>query len=140
MTHTKTTLHIKSALVLSTGLLLQAHSVLAGDAMGDAQAQARALLDRPVPHHVTNTDGTSTQTSREQTHADRGAYRDPQALARALLLGQSNEGGAARTAVVGNSKESGRWPHADPQEAARRMILGSEAPVVAAPTIVISER
>ena len=59
LTRTKTL--NRQLLILSAGLLLQAHSVFAGDSVGDAQAQARAFLDPAVVHHAT-TVGTLATT------------------------------------------------------------------------------
>jgi len=130
-------------ILLSSGLLLATQSVIAAEP-SDAQAQARALLNPPVASHVISAETrTSTQAN------DRSATRpDAQAMARALLLGQSNESGAAQTAIVRDSKAEGapshstqdRRAYSDPQEAARRMILGIGAPVVAATKFTVSER
>jgi hypothetical protein len=130
-------------IVLSAGFLLQAHSAFANEPIGDAQARARALLDPPVVRHV-----IGVETSASTQANDRAAHPDAQALARALLLGQSKESGAAQTAIVRDSKAPGAPSHStqdrrayfDPQEAARLMILGSGTPVVAATKITVSER
>jgi hypothetical protein len=123
----------RQLLILAAGLLLQAHSVFASDSIGDAQAQARALLDPPVVSRVTSV--TATQAS------DHPAFRsDPQGQARALLLGQPEKGSVAQSAIALKSTRDGaqsisaqdRRAHTDPQESARRMILGPGAPAIAA--------
>jgi hypothetical protein len=119
--------------ILAAGLLLQTHSVFAGDSMGDAQAQARALLDPPVVSRVMSV--TAAQAS------DHAASRsDPQEHARALLLGKPEKGSVAQSAIALKSTRDGaqsisaqnRRAHTDPQESARRMILGPGAPAIAA--------
>jgi len=130
--------------VLSAAFLLQAHIAFASDAIGDAQAQARALLDPPVERHVTGVEISASTQANDQS----AAHPDAQALARALLSGQSNAAGAAQAAIVrhskapgtGSSSEQGRRAYANPEEAARRMILGNRAPAVASTTITVSER
>ena len=119
--------------ILTAGLLLQAHSVFASDSIGDAQAQARALLDPPVVSRVMSV--TATQAS---GHA--ASPSDPQEQARALLLGKPEKGSAAQSAIALDSTRDGeqsisaqdRRAHTDPQESARRMILGPGAPAIAA--------
>jgi hypothetical protein len=121
--------------ILTAALLLQAHSAFASDSTGDAQAQARALLDPPVVSRVMSVDGfTATQAN------GRVASRlGPQEQARALLLGKPEEGSVARSAIALNSTRDGaksisaqdRRAHTDPQESARRMILGPGAPAIA---------
>lgn len=46
------------------GLLLQVNSVFASDSIGDAQAQASALLDPPVAHHVIRVEPGGSDDSR----------------------------------------------------------------------------
>jgi hypothetical protein len=131
-------------LVFSAGVLLQAHSAFASDPIGDAQNQARALLDPPAASHVISVEtGTSVQVNnRVAPHAD------AQELARALLLGQSNESGAAKRGIVRDSKAPGTRPssaqtqlaYSDPQEAAHRMILGIGERTVASTHLAVSER
>jgi hypothetical protein len=119
--------------ILAAGLLLQAHSVLASDSIGDAQAQARALLDPPVVSRVMSV--TATQAS---GHA--ASRSDPQEHARALLLGKPEKGSVAQSAIALESTRDGaqsisvqdRRAHTDPQESARRMILGPGAQAIAA--------
>ena len=119
--------------ILTAGLLLQAHSVFASDSIGDAQAQARALLDPPVVSRVMSV--TATQAG---GHA--ASPSDPQEQARALLLGKPEKGSAAQSAIALDSTRDGeqsisaqdRRAHTDPQESARRMILGPGAPAIAA--------
>jgi len=122
--------------ILTAGLLLQAHSVFASDSIGDAQAQARALLDPPVVSRVMSVDGfTATQANGHVA-----SRPDPQEQARALLLGKPEKGSAAQSAIALDSTRDGeqsisaqdRRAHTDPQESARRMILGPGAPAIAA--------
>lgn len=117
--------------MLTAGLLLHAHSAFANDSIGDAQGQARALLDPPVFSRVMSVDGfTATQAN---GHA--ASRPDSQEQARALLLGKPEEGSVAQSAIALNSTRVGaqsisaldRRAYTDPQEAARRMILGPGA-------------
>jgi hypothetical protein len=121
--------------MLTAGLLLQAHSAFASDSIGDAQAQARALLDPPVVSRVMSVDGfTATKANGHGASSP-----DPQEQARALLLGKPEEGSAAQSAIAFNSTRDGaqsisvqdRREYTDPQESARRMILGPDAPAIA---------
>jgi hypothetical protein len=111
--------------ILAAGLMLQAHSAFAGDPTGDAQAQARDLLNRPVAHHV-----IAVETSANSRANDRSTARaDAQESARALLSGRSF--GTARSATVRvqegapSASAQDRHSYGDPQDAARRMILGA---------------
>src|ERR1700719_3134767 len=119
--------------ILAAGLLLQTHSVFASDSIGDAQAQARDLLDPPVVSRVISV--TATQASNHVA-----SRSDPQEQARALLLGKPEKGSVAQSAIALKSTRDGvrsisaqdRRAHTDPQELARRMILGPGAPAIAA--------
>jgi hypothetical protein len=118
--------------ILSAGLLLQAHSVFAGDSIGDAQAQARGLLEAPSVNHAVSVDSfTATQAN------GRVAPRpDAQEQARDSLLGKPEEGGVAQSAIALDATQDGarsisaqdRRAYIDPQELARRVILGSGEP------------
>jgi hypothetical protein len=134
-----------NVVVLSAGFLLQAYSALAGEPIGDAQAQARALLDPPVASHLTSVEaGTSMQTG------DHVAPRvDARELARALLAGNSIDGNATHSSIVRNyagegtqssSAQGRRVYSADAQEAARRMILGIGEPVLTSTHLAVSQR
>jgi hypothetical protein len=121
--------------ILTAGLLLQTHSAFASDSIGDAQAQARALLDPPVVSRVMSVDGyTATQANGHVA-----SRPDPQEQARALLLGKPEEGSVVHSAIAVNSTRDGaqsipaqdRRAYTDPQESARRMILGPGAPAIA---------
>ena len=115
----------RQLLILTAGLLLQAHSVFASDSIGDAQAQARALLDPPVVSRVMSVDGfTATQPNGHVA-----SRPDPQEQARALLLGKPEEGSVVQSAQSMSAQD--RRAYTDPQEAARRMILGPGAPATA---------
>lgn len=121
-------------IVLSAGILLQAYSALASEPLGDAQAQARALLNPPVGSRVRSVEvGTSTRTS------DHVAPRaDAQEFAHALLSGDEVGGNAKHSSIVRNSagestqSKSAQGPRVyfDAQQAARRMILGIGEPVL----------
>jgi hypothetical protein len=146
MTHiTSKLIRSSHVVVLSAGVLLQAYSALASEPIGDAQAQARALLNPPVASHVTGVEaGTSTQTS------DHLAPRaDAQEFARALLSGKSIDGNATHSSIVRYYAEEGaqsssaqgrRVYSADAQEAARRMILGIGEPVLSSIHLAASQR
>src|ERR1700730_14064079 len=89
--------------ILSAGLLLQAHSAFAGDSIGDAQAQARSLLEAPIVNHVTSVDGfTATQAS-----GPAASRRDPQEQARDLLLGKPEESSVTRSAIAVDATQDG---------------------------------
>jgi hypothetical protein len=117
--------------MLTAGLLLQVHSAFANDSIGDAQAQARAVLDPPVVSRVMSVDGFIAT----QANGHAASRPDPQEQARALLLGKPEEGSVAQSAIALNSTRVGaqsvsaldRRAYTDPQEAARRMILGPDA-------------
>jgi hypothetical protein len=121
--------------ILSTGLLLQAHSAFAGDSIGDAQAQARGVVEAPIVNHVASVDGfTATQASGRVA-----SRQDPQEQARDLLLGKPEEGSVTRSAIAADAADAAedgarstsaqdRRAYIDPQESARRVILGSGAP------------
>jgi hypothetical protein len=121
-------------LVLSAGLLLQAHSAIAGDPESDALSQARALLDPPA-HRVIAAEFSSETSANHQTRV----VTDAQELARALLSGKSTTDGAVALPGAANAAQArahsvSREDHrsySDPQEAARRMILGLAAPAAA---------
>jgi hypothetical protein len=126
--------------VVTAGLLLQAHSAFASDSIGDAQAQARALLDPPVVSRVLGVDGfTATQANGHVA-----SRPEPQEQARALLLAKPEEGSVAQSAIALNSTRDGaqsisaheRRAYTDPQESARRMILGPGAPAIASRHVV----
>jgi hypothetical protein len=129
----------RQLLILTAGLLLQAHSAFASNSIGDAQAQARALLDPPVVSRVMSVDGFTA--TRANGHV--ASRPDPQEQARALLLGKPEESSVAQSAIALNSTRDGaqsisaqdRRAHTDPQESARRMILGPGAPALAASAI-----
>jgi hypothetical protein len=117
----------RQVFILTAGLFLQAHSVFASDSMGDAQAQARALLDRPVVSRVMSVDDfTATQANGHVV-----SRSDPQEQARALLLGRPEGGSVAQSGAQSISTGDGR-AYTDPQESARRMILSSSKPNVRA--------
>jgi hypothetical protein len=118
--------------ILSAGLLLQAHSAFAGDSSGDAQAQARGLLEAPSVNHTVSVDSfTATQANGRVA-----SRRDPQEQARDLLLGKPEEGSVAQSAIALDATQNGarsisaqdRRAYIDPQESARRVILGYGAP------------
>jgi hypothetical protein len=121
--------------ILTAGLLLQAHSAFASDSTGDAQAQARALLDPPVVSRVMSVDGFTAAPANGRV----ASRPDPQEQARALLLGKAEEGSVGRSAIAIDSKRDAaksisaqdRRAHTDPQESARRMILGPGVPAIA---------
>ena len=123
------------ALKIVTGVLLIANFASAAESAGDAQAQARVLLNAPVA--LRSSMGTKTALA----PAGRGAssMADPQRQARDLLAAgpsvASQSGLRLSTDPTGHASRSGgtsKHKHADAQEAARRMILGksqlSESP------------
>jgi hypothetical protein len=117
----------RQLLIVTAGLLLQAHSAFAGGSIRDAQAQARALLDPPVVSRVMSVDGvTATQANRHVA-----SRPDPQEQARALLLGKPEEGSVAQSDGAQSISAQDRRAYTDPQESARRMLLGPGAPAIA---------
>ena len=101
-------------LLLSSSLfLLQANPVIAAEAVGDAQMQARDLLSGTVGGRTSIVnESRAIPSSSDQTPS-----LDPQEQARQLILGKPNVGGIHRRAVD-------HLTYGDPQESARRMILG----------------
>jgi hypothetical protein len=128
--------------ILAAGLLLQAHSVFASDSIGDAQAQARALLDPPVVSRVMSVDGITVT----QANGHAASRSDPQEQARALLLGKPEKGSVPQSAIALDSTRDGalsisaqdRRGYTDPQESARRMILGPGAPAIASRHVAVT--
>ena len=104
-------------LLLSSSLfLLQANHVIAAEAVGDAQMQARDLLSGTVGGRTSIVnESRAIPSSSDQTPS-----LDPQEQARQLILGKPNGGGIHRRAVD-------HLTYGDPQESARRMILGDGA-------------
>ena len=113
--------------IVTAGLLMQAHSAFAGDSIGDAQAQARALLDPPVVSRVMSIDGVTAT----QANGHVASRPDPQEQARALLLGKPEQGSVAQSDGAQSTSAQDRRAYTDPQESARQMILGSGAPAIA---------
>ena len=118
-------------LVLSTSLfLLQANPVMAAEAVGDAQTQARELLSGTVGGRANNVEPSPATPA-----GGRYAFNpDPQQQARQLILGKPNFAGIADRAVGFDSKtkattvasvRSNRRTYPDGQESARRMLLGA---------------
>ena len=104
-------------LVLSASLfLLQANHVMAAEAVGDAQTQARELLSGTVGGRTSVVDESRAIAS----GSDQTPSLDPQEQARQLILGKPNVGGSQRRPVD-------HLTYGDPQESARRMILGNGA-------------
>jgi hypothetical protein len=118
--------------ILSAGLLLQAHGAFAGDSIGDAQDQARALLEAPIVNHVLSVGGFTAA----QANGRVASRPDAQEQAREVLSGKPEEGSVARSAIALDATKDGarstsaqdRRAYIDPQESARRVILGSGAP------------
>jgi hypothetical protein len=146
MTHiTYKLIRSSQVVVLSAGVLLQAYSAFASERIGDAQAQARAILNPPAASHATSVEArTSTQTG------DQVAPRaDAQAFALALLSGKSIDGNATHSSIVrhyagertqSSSAQGRRVSSADAQEAARRMILGIGEPSLTSTHIAVRQR
>jgi hypothetical protein len=112
-------------LVLSSSLfLLQGNHVLAAEAVGDAQMQARDLLSGTAGGR-TNRAGESRVIP---SGSDQTSSLDPQEQARQLILGKPNLGETHGRAVDHLTND-------DPQESARRMILGDAARGTAAPAL-----
>jgi hypothetical protein len=126
-------------LVLFSSLfLLQANNVLAAEAVGDAQMQARDLLSGTVGGRTKIVD-----ESRASSGSDRTSSLDPQEQARRLILGKPHVGGTGgrvaleptMNATPADSTRGDHRTYADPQESARRMILGDAARGTATPAL-----
>jgi hypothetical protein len=107
--------------LLSAGLLLQSHTLLAAEIAADAQMQARDLLTGTV-------DGRPRIADRSPAIANGWAQAsvvDPQEQARRLILGRPSLGGVYETA--GSAESQRGHGYGDPQDSARRMILGAGA-------------
>jgi hypothetical protein len=127
---------LKSGLMLiSAAFLLHGNAVLAAEAAGDAQSQARDLLSGTVGGRARVVDASPA------TGADavRTPGVDAQEQARQLILGRPNfRPIEERVAALGAQTKaaSAQGDHrADPQESARRMILGPGARGTASPAL-----
>jgi hypothetical protein len=128
-------------LVLFSSLfLLQANNVLAAEAVGDAQMQARDLLSGSVGGRTKIVD----ESRAISPGSDQTSSLDPQEQARRLILGKPHVGGTSGRAVAVGPKMNAapavptrgdRRTYADPQESARRMILGRGAGGTGAPDL-----
>jgi len=126
--------------LVSAAFLLHGNGVLAAEAAGDAQSQARDLLSGTVGGRARVVDASPA------VGADgvREPGLDPQEQARQLILGKPNSDrikepvaalGTQTKAASAGSTQGGHRTHADPQELARRMILGSGARGTASPAL-----
>jgi hypothetical protein len=132
---------LKLGLVLvSAAFLLHGNGVLAAEAAGDAQLQARDLLSGTVGGRAKVVDASPA------VGADGVGTPglDPQEQARQLILGKPNSDrikepaaalGTQTNATPAMSAGGGHRTYADPQELARRMILGSGARGTASPAL-----
>jgi hypothetical protein len=104
----------------SAGILLNAHSTLAADILGDAQMQARELLS-------VGERSKAAQVAAVISADDAHAFNvEPQEQARQLILGKPT-GDRVADRVVGSDLEMTAMRRvqraaSDPQEAARRMV------------------
>ena len=138
---------LKYGLVLiSAAFLLHGTGVLAAEAAGDAQSQARDLLSGTVDGRAKVVD----QSPASGADGVRAPGLDPQEQARQLILGKPNSSrlkgpvaalgtdialGTEMQAVSAGSAQGNHRTHVDPQESARRMILGSGARGSASPAL-----
>lgn len=116
--------------MLSAGLLLQAHSVFAADP-GDLQTQIQAVLNPPVA-------SSSNLKSPARVAA---TYSDAGEQVRAFILARrvgSADAAAGATAAISSREE--KPGYSDLQEATRRMILGQTAPALATVTRTVAKR
>src|SRR5882757_2472394 len=131
---------LKYGLVLISAAFLLGNGVLAAEAAGDAQSQARDLLSGTVGGRARVVDASPA------VGADGVGTPglDPQEQARQLILGKPNSGrikelaaalGTQTNATSAVSAGGGHRTYADPQELARRMILGSGARGTASPAL-----
>jgi hypothetical protein len=126
--------------LISAAFLFQADNVLAAEAAGDAQMQARDLLSGTVGGRARTVDESRANSA----DGHQTSNLDPQEQARQLILGKPNvDGTNGRAAVLepkvnttqAASARSDHGTYADPQESARRMILGHGASGSAAPAL-----
>jgi hypothetical protein len=116
--------------MLSAGLLLQAHSVFAADPR-DLQTQIQAFLNPPV---------VSSSNVKSPAHVA-ATYSDAGEQVRAFILGRRDVGADAAAAVTAaNSSREGTLGYSDLQETTRRMLLGQNPPVPATATLTVSKR
>jgi hypothetical protein len=137
---------LRRGLVLISAAFLLGNGVLAAEAVGDAQSQARDLLSGTV-------DGRAKVVDQSPASAADGVRTpglDPQEQARQLILGKPISSrlkgpvgalgtdialGTDMQAVSAGSAQGDHRTHVDPQESARRMILGSGARGAASPAL-----
>jgi hypothetical protein len=130
---------LKYGLVLISAAFLLGNGVLAAEAAGDAQSQARDLLSGTVDGRAKVVD----QLPATEADGVRAPGLDPQEQARQLILGKPISsrlngpaaGLADTSAAPLESTQGGHRTYADPQELARRMILGSGARGTASPAL-----
>jgi hypothetical protein len=131
---------LKLGLVLVSAAFLLGNGVLAAEAVGDAQSQARDLLSGTVDGRAKVVDASPASGA----DGVRAPVLDPQEQARQLILGKPIssriKGPVAALATDTQaaplkSMQGDHRSHADPQDAARRMILGSGARGAASPAL-----
>ena len=131
---------LKYGLVLISAAFLLGNGVLAAEAAGDAQSQARDLLSGTVDGRVKVVDASPASGA----DGVRAPSLDPQEQARQLILGKPISSrikgpvaalGTQTKAAPAGSTQGDHRTHADPQELARRMILGSRASGTASPAL-----
>jgi len=131
---------LKYGLVLISAAFLLGNGVLAAEAAGDAQSQARDLLSGTVGGRARVVDASPAVGP----DGVREPGLDPQEQARQLILGKPNSDrikepaaalGTQTNATSAVSAGGGHRTYADPQELARRMILGSGARGTASPAL-----
>ena len=133
---------LKLGLVLVSASFLLGNGVLAAEAAGDAQSQARDLLSGTVGGRARVVDASPAVGA--DGVGTPGLGLDPQEQARQLILGKPNSDrikepaaalGTQTNATSAVSAGGGHRTYADPQELARRMILGSGARGTASPAL-----
>jgi hypothetical protein len=122
-------IRIRSLMLVSAALLINANTVLAANRVGDAQMQARDLLSGSVGEKPKSLDKSLAISA--DRHKE--SYPDSQEQARRLILGKPSFESAAGQESAAQSKTNvaarvsarhGARVHADAQDLARRLILG----------------
>ncbi len=109
--------------LISAGILLYANGAIAGQAVRDAQQQARDLLLGTVNGQARTIDKFPVVAADRHQKSN----PDPQEQARQMILGTAHYSDVAGTAVASTPAVSAQTQHrtySDPQEMARRLLLG----------------
>jgi hypothetical protein len=116
-------------ILLSVGLLLQAHNLFAAEP-GDTHVQVRAFLNPPVVSNANSVDSVPA------------GYSGAGERVRAFISGSANvrDAGRLTVATAATSVHSDKPDYTDMQDVVRRIILGLGTPAIASTNNTVSER